>query len=175
VAPNGIELHPVVNIVLNSNPNPTPDFSITTSPTSVLLNAGTSVNVSVSIAALAGFNSPVSLSVSGAPPGITATFNPSTVAPNGTGTLALAADPSLLPGNYSLVVNGSGGGTSHTAALQECLRMFSPGGRSYSVAVHRGPPIENAIHAVWCLTTQAVSFCGAFYSIYDVGHSSQSS
>src|SRR5260370_36623939 len=116
VAPNGIELHPVTNIVFgNSNLNP--DFSIATSPTSVLLNTGTSANVSVSLTAVAGFNSPVSLSVSGAPPGITAAFNPSTVTPTGTGTLVLAADPSVLPGNYSLVVNGSGGGNAHSAAL----------------------------------------------------------
>jgi hypothetical protein len=117
VAPNGIELHPVLDIVFNPNSNPNPDFALTTSPTSVLLNTGTSANVSVSLTALAGFNSPVSLSVSGAPPGITATFNPSTVTPPGTGTLLLAADASVSPGNYSLVVNGSGGGNSHSAAL----------------------------------------------------------
>jgi hypothetical protein len=134
VAPNGIELHPVTNILFgNSNPNP--DFSITTSPTSVLLNTGTSANVSVSLTAVAGFNSPVSLSVSGAPPGITATFNPSTVTPTGTGTLALAADPSVLPGNYSLVVNGSGGGNSHSAALNVTVATTAPGDFAVSTGI----------------------------------------
>ena len=147
VAPNGIEIHPVTNIVFgNSNPNP--DFSITTSPTSVMLNTGTSANVSVSLTAVAGFNSPVSLSVSGAPPGITATFNPSTVTPTGTGTLALAADPSVLPGNYSLVVNGSGGSNSHSAALNVTVATTAPG--DFAVSTGIGMPSGGSASAtVW--------------------------
>jgi hypothetical protein len=135
VAPNGIELHPVLNIVFNPNSNPNPDFSITTSPTSALLNAGTSANLSVSLTALAGFNAPVSLSVSGAPPGITATFNPSTVTPTGTGTLVLAADASVSPGNYSLVVNGSGGGNSHSAAVNLTVATTGPSDFAVSTAI----------------------------------------
>jgi hypothetical protein len=148
VAPNGIELHPVLNVVFNPNSNPNPDFSITTSPPSVLLNTGTSANVSVSLTALAGFNSPVSLSVSGAPPGITATFNPSTVTPTGTGTLVLAADASVSPGNYSLVVNGSGGGNSHSAAVNVTVATTGPG--DFSVSTGLGMlPGASASAMVW--------------------------
>jgi hypothetical protein len=148
VAPNGIELHPVLNIVFNSNSNPNPDFSITSSPPSVLLNTGTSANVSVSLTALAGFNSPVSLSVSGAPPGITATFNPSMVTPTGTGMLVLAADASVSPGNYSLVVNGSGGGNSHSVAVNVTVATTGPG--DFSVSTGLGMlPGASASAMVW--------------------------
>jgi hypothetical protein len=147
VAPNGIELHPVLDILFNAN-NLSPDFSITTSPTSVMLNTGTSASVSVSLTALAGFNSPVSLSVSGAPPGITATFNPSTVTPTGTGTLVLAADASVSPGNYSLVVNGSGWGKSHSAAANVTVATTGPG--DFAVSTGLGIlPGASASATVW--------------------------
>ena len=147
VAPNGIEIHPVTNIVFGNSP-PNPDFSITTSPTSVLLNTGTSASVSVSLNGLAGFNSPVSLSVSGAPSGITATFNPSTVTPTGTGTLMLAADRSVLPGNYSLVVSGSGGGNSHSAAINVTVATTPPG--DFAVSTGLGMlPGGSASGTVW--------------------------
>ena len=146
VAPNGIEIHPVTNIVFGNSP-PNPDFSITTSPTSVLLNTGTSASVSVSLTALAGFNSPVSLSISGAPTGITATFNPSTVMPPGTGMLMLAADASVLPGNSSLLVNGSGGGNSHSAAINVTVAT-APG--DFAVSTGIGMPSGGSASAtVW--------------------------
>ena len=154
VAPNGIELHPVLDILFNAN-NPSPDFSITTSPTSVMLNTGTSTNVSVSLTALAGFNSPVSLSVSGAPPGITATFNPSTVSPTGTGTLVLAADASVSPGNYSLVVNGSEGGKSHSAAVNVTVATTGPGDFAVSTGLAMLPG-ASASATVW--TSVSVGF-----------------
>ncbi len=147
LAPNGIEIHPVTNIVFG-NVNPTPDFSIATSPTSVLLNGGNSASVSVSLAAEAGFNSPVSLSVSGAPPGITATFDTSTLTPTGTATLTLAADPSVLPGNYSLVVNGTGGGTSHSAAINVTVATTGPG--DFALSTGLGMPAGGSASAtVW--------------------------
>ena len=148
VAPNGIEIHPVTNIVFNGNSNPNPDFSITTTPTSVLLNAGTSASVSVLVTELAGSNSPVSLSLSGAPAGITATFNPSTVTATGTGTLMLGADASVLPGNYSLLVNGSGGGNSHSAAINVTVATTAPGGFAVSTGIGMSPG-TSASATVW--------------------------
>jgi hypothetical protein len=147
VAPNGIEIHPVTNIVFGNSP-PSPDFSIATSPTSVLLSTGTSASVSVLLTAVAGFNSPVSLSVSGAPPGITATFSPSTVTPPGAGTLMLAADASVLPGNYSLVVNGSGGGNSHSAAINMTVATTAPGDFAVSTGIGMSPG-TSASATVW--------------------------
>ena len=147
VAANGIEIHPVTNIVFGNSP-PNPDFSIATSPTSVMLNTGTSASVSVLLTALAGFNSPVSLSVSGAPPGMTATFNPSTVTPTETGTLVLAADPSVSPGNYSLVVSGSGGGNSHSAAINVTVATAGPGDFAVSTGIGMSPG-TSASATVW--------------------------
>ena len=68
VAPNGIELHPILDIVFN----PTTDFTISGSPTSMSLVQGTSGNSTITTSVSGGFNSAISLSASGLPSGATA-------------------------------------------------------------------------------------------------------
>src|SRR5436305_5589542 len=63
VAPNGIELHSVLSIVFN----PTSDFSISASPSSVSAVQGSSATTTVSTSISGSFNSAVSLSASGLP------------------------------------------------------------------------------------------------------------
>src|SRR5258708_20827972 len=57
VAPNGIELHPVLNIVFN--PGTTPDFSLSASPTSLSVTHGSSGNTALTTSVTAGlYHSP---------------------------------------------------------------------------------------------------------------------
>src|SRR5215469_14093609 len=77
-APNQIELHPVLNIVFN--PGTSADFSLSASPTSLSVNQGSSGSTAISTSVSGGFNSAVSLSVSGLPSGVTASFNPTSIA-----------------------------------------------------------------------------------------------
>jgi hypothetical protein len=116
VAPNGIELHPVLSIVFN--PTNTPDFSISASPSSVSAVTGGSVNTTVSTTVSGGFNSAVSLSASGLPAGATATFTPTSIAAPGSGssTLKLSAGTAAA-GTYTVTVTGSGGGKTHTTTV----------------------------------------------------------
>src|SRR4051812_7571261 len=78
VAPNGIEIHPVLSIVFN--PSTSPDFTLSASPGAVSAAQGGSVNTTISTAVSGGFNSAVSLSASGLPSGATATFTPASIA-----------------------------------------------------------------------------------------------
>jgi hypothetical protein len=116
VAPNGIEIHPILDIVFN--PTTTPDFTIAASPTAVSAAQGGSVNTTVTTAVSGGFNSAVSLSVSGLPTGASATFTPTSIAAPGSGsaTLKLTAGTAAT-GTYNLTVTGTGGGKTHTAAV----------------------------------------------------------
>jgi hypothetical protein len=124
VAPNGIEIHPILDIVFN--PTSTPDFTIAASPASVSAAPGSSANTTVTTAVSGGFNSAVALSVSGLPTGASATFTPTSIAAPGSGssTLKLTAGTAAT-GTYNLTVTGTGGGKTHTAAVSFTITATS--------------------------------------------------
>ncbi len=116
VAPNGIEIHAVLDIIFN--PSSSPDFSISASPSSVSAVQGTSATTTVSTAVSGGFNSAVSLSASGLPAGATATFSPTSIGAPGSGssTLTLAAGTAAA-GTYTVTITGTGGGKTHSTTV----------------------------------------------------------
>jgi|HubBroStandDraft_3_1064219.scaffolds.fasta_scaffold33837_2 hypothetical protein len=116
VAPNGIELHPVLDIVFNPSSNP--DFSLSVSPASVSAVQGSAATTAATTAVSGGFNSAVSLSASGVPAGASASFNPTTIQAPGAGssTLTLSAG-SAAAGTYTVTVTGTGGGKTHQATV----------------------------------------------------------
>ena len=78
-APNGIELHPIIDITFDLT------FTLSASPQTLTINQGTSGS-SVITSNLSGpFNSSVALSVSGLPSGATANFSPSSISAPGSG------------------------------------------------------------------------------------------
>src|SRR5438045_867687 len=76
-APNQIELHPILDIIFN--PSTTPAFSLSASPASLSVTQGSSGSTTVSTSISGGFNSAVSLSASGLPAGVTASFSPASI------------------------------------------------------------------------------------------------
>src|SRR5216683_3051804 len=86
-APNQIELHPVLNVIFN--PSTTPDFSLAASPATLSVTQGNSGATTISTGVSGGFNSAISLSVSGLPAGVTASFNPSSILAPGSGSSTL--------------------------------------------------------------------------------------
>jgi len=116
VAPNGIELHAVLNIVFN--PTNTPDFSISASPGSVSAVQGGTATTTVSTSVSGGFNSAVSLSASGLPSGASASFSPTSIGAPGSGssTLTLSAGTAAA-GTYTVTVTGTGGGKTHSTTV----------------------------------------------------------
>src|SRR6266851_7143437 len=130
VAPNGIELHPVIDIIFNPS---AADFALGVSPTSLSLPPGSSGSTTVSTTVSGSFNSSVALSVSGLPPGASASFSPTSIpAPgSGTSTLSVTAGSTTAAGTYSLTVTGSGGTQTHTAALGLVVTAVSGGGAAY--------------------------------------------
>ena len=109
-------------------PAPPPDFSLAANPTSIALTAGGSAgSSSVSVSPLNGFNSDVTLIVSGVPSGASASFNPQTVSGgSGSSSLSVQAGTTATPGNYTLTVTASGGGVSHTASVSLSIAKAAP-------------------------------------------------
>ncbi|HET6842104.1 MAG TPA: hypothetical protein VFK06_10510 [Candidatus Angelobacter sp.] len=116
-APNQIELHPVLDIIFN--PSTTANFSLAASPTSLSVTQGQSGSTTITTGVTGGFNSAVSLSASGLPAGVTASFTPSSIAAPGGGnsTLKFTASSTAATGTSSVTVTATGGGVTHTTTV----------------------------------------------------------
>jgi len=94
-----------------------PNFSISTNPTSLTLTQGNQGTSTVTVTSQNGFNSAVSLAVSGCPTGASCSFNPASVTPpsNGSATSILAVNAgTATPNTYMLTITGNSGSLSHS-------------------------------------------------------------
>ena len=93
-------------------------FSLSASPVQETVTAGASTHYSITVTPSNGFNQPVTLSVSGLPTGATGSFNTDPV-PGGIGssTLLVQTASTMLVGNSTLTVTGTGGGQTQMLSL----------------------------------------------------------
>jgi hypothetical protein len=135
VAPNGIEIHAVLDIIFNPTAS---DFSVSSSPTAVSVAQGNSANTTISTSGSGGFNSSVSLTASGLPTGASATFTPSSIAAPGSGssTMTIATSSSTPTGSYTITVTATGGGKTHTTTIT--LNVTTGGGGSTQLLLNPG-------------------------------------
>jgi polygalacturonase/uncharacterized membrane protein len=89
------------------------DFSVSASPSSQSVDSGNSISYSVSVAGTGGFAGAVMLSVTGLPPGGTASFSPTSVAGSGTSSMTIDGE-NLSTGSYLLTITGTSGSLSHS-------------------------------------------------------------
>jgi hypothetical protein len=150
VAPNGIEIHAVLDILFN----PTTDFAVSAAPTAVSVAQGTSANTTISTSVSGGFNSAVSLSASGLPSGASATFTPSSIAAPGSGSsiLTLTAGSTTPTGSYTVTVTATGGGKTHTTTVS--MTVTSGGGGSQQLLAN--PGFESGSTS-WTATTSVIT------------------
>lgn len=99
-------------------------FTVSVSPASRNIAPGTSTTYTVTVAARAGFTSPVELAVTGLPTGATASFSPSSLPGGGTSTLTVTTSASSPLGSSALTVSGTGGG--HQATATATLTLAQP-------------------------------------------------
>jgi hypothetical protein len=156
VAPNGIELHPVLDVIFNPGTQ-TPDFAITASPTTVSVAQGGTKTTTVSTTVSGGFNSAVSLSASGLPAGVTASFSPTSIAAPGSGssTLTFTASSTATTGTSTVTINASGGGVSHSTTIS--LTVSTSGGTTTQILGNPGFENGSANTAPWTLTSGVIN------------------
>jgi len=113
IAPNAIELHPIIDIIFN------PYFTISSSAQSMTIARGGAGTSTITSTLSGSFNASVSLSATGLPSGATVSFSPSSFgAPgNGTSTLTITSATSTPPGTYNVTVTGAGGGQTHSTQI----------------------------------------------------------
>jgi hypothetical protein len=101
--------------------DPSPDFTISASPTPLTVSDGNLITTVVTVTPLNGFNSVVTLSCSGLPAGISCSFAPATVTPNGgTQTPEGGTASSILT-----ITAASGGATASNSGSRPFLPLTS--------------------------------------------------
>jgi Protein of unknown function (DUF4038)/IPT/TIG domain/Putative collagen-binding domain of a collagenase len=109
----GVQQHTTVTLMVTATPN----FTLSASPASLNVAQGNQGTSTITTTISSGFNSGISLSASGMPSGMTATFNPATIpAPGaGTSTMTITVGSNTATGTYPITVTGSSGGVQqHT-------------------------------------------------------------
>jgi subtilase family serine protease len=124
-------------IALTVNSTASPNFSVSASPTSVSIPQGGSGTSTITVTSTGGFNSATTLSASGLPSGVTATFstNPVTPPANGsaTSTLTLTASSSATVGTATITITGTSGSTSHSTTIS--LTVTSSGTANFTMSL----------------------------------------
>ncbi len=131
-----------------SAPAPTPALALTLSGAVATLAKGGSVTLTVKTSGSNGFSSPVALSISGLPSGLTAIFTPATIGSPGSGNskLKLTASSTMTAGTATLTVTATGGGLVKTATIAESMPGLTVIATPTSPSLKRGGTLQINIH-----------------------------
>jgi serine protease len=97
------------------------DFTIGASPTSASVRRGAAAKFTVATKAINASQS-VTLSASGLPAGVTASFNPVTVTTGHSSALTLATSSHAPTGTFTITIKGTGTSATHTATVTLVIR-----------------------------------------------------
>jgi len=95
-----------------------PDFTIESSTSALLLQQGRTGSLAVTILSLRGFNQRVNLTAINPPTGVTVLFTPASFVPSGTATMNVAASDNAQLGNFTVTILAVSGEVSHKASFQ---------------------------------------------------------
>jgi kumamolisin len=96
-----------------------PAFTLSASPSSLSVTAGSSGSSIITTTVSGGFNSAVALSASGTPSGVTVGFNPASIGAPGSGSApaTFTVASTTAPGTYNITITGTGGGLTQTTTV----------------------------------------------------------
>ncbi len=103
-----------LTLYLTVNPG---DFGVSVSPAVLNVPVGGSAPFAVTITGVNGFSSSVNLEALGVPAGVSAVFDPPSVAGSGNSNLTFLVAPTAAWGDYSVTVQATSGKLLHTAML----------------------------------------------------------
>ncbi len=106
------------------------DYSLSASPASVTVTQGNGGTSTITVTPTNGFTGSVSLSASGLPAGVTASFNPAST--TSTSTLTLTASSTATTGPATVTITGTSGTLSHTTTIS--LTVNAPAQPDYTLS-----------------------------------------
>jgi pseudomonalisin len=115
----GVSPSPAVVVTVNVG-----GFALTSGSNSVTVVRGKTNSLQLHTAVTFGFSSPVALSLTGLPKGVTATFSPATITnpASGASTLTFAASSSATVGTQSVTITATSGSLSQTARISLAIQ-----------------------------------------------------
>jgi hypothetical protein len=143
---------------------PNPDFTVGVgAPSVTVVRGGAAAGTTVTVTRLNGFTGTVALGATGAPTGVSAAFNPtSVVAPATTSALSFTASATAALGTTSVTVTGTNGALVRTTPISVIVvdapqPNFSLAASPGSVTANRGGPAASSTITV----TRLNGFTGA--------------
>lgn len=154
LAPNGIELHPIIDIIFN------PYFSLASSVSSMTVGQGGTGSSTITSTLSGSFNSAIALSASGLPVGTTASFSPSSIAAPGAGSasMTISVGAATPVGSYNLIVTGTGGGQTHSTTFN--LTVTTGGGTTQQLLGNTGFENGSSSPAPWTVSAGVIDNSG---------------
>jgi len=121
-----------------------PGFGLTSSVAKLTEVQGSTGTVSITSTATNGFDSAISLSVTGQPAGVTVTFSPASITGSGNSTMTVAVGASAAVGTYHLTVTGTSGSINESVSIALSVTKAAPdytiSASPTSISVERGTP-----------------------------------
>jgi len=99
----------------SSPPSTAPSYTLSASPTSLTITQGGNATSAISVTPQNGFSGSVSLSASGLPSGVTASFGPNPTTT--TSTLTLTAGSAATTGTVTVTITGTSGTLTNTTTI----------------------------------------------------------
>ena len=106
-----------VNRAIRACGAPTPDFSLSASPSSQTVSPGASTTYTVTVTPSGGFSGTVTFSASGLPAGAGASFIPTSVTTSGSSTMTVTTSSATPTGTFPLTITGTSGSLIHTTTV----------------------------------------------------------
>jgi len=110
---NGTLVKTTIVTITVTTPPSQGDFSIQSSVASIIVEVGESGSVTVNVLPLNGFSGLVVFYAGGLPANVGAAFSPTTISGSGSSTLTFAIAGNAVSGDYTIIINGTSGSTSH--------------------------------------------------------------
>ncbi len=101
-----------------------PDFSISASPSSMMVGSGSQGTSRITITTLNGFKGTVSLTASTSGGGLTATTSPSQITNSGTSTLTIKVPSTTRSGTFTVTVTATSGALTHSTTITVTVNRF---------------------------------------------------
>jgi len=156
-SPNGSAL---ITLLAGSSSS-TPSFTLSASPASVSITQGGAAGTStISVTDIDGFSGSVTLSASGLPSGVTASFgtNPTT----GTSVLTLSASSTAATGTSNVTITGTSGSLSATTTVSLTVNPASSGNANFTMSL--SPSSFTVLDRQTVKTTLTLTSVGGFDS-----------
>jgi regulation of enolase protein 1 (concanavalin A-like superfamily) len=136
--------------------NPQGNYTLSASPKNLTILRGASGTSTITVTPQNGFNSKVSLSATGLPSGVTASFNPTSTA--STSKLTLTASNTAATGTATVTVTGMSGGLTNTTTVS--LTVNSQGSYTLSASPNSLTILRGASGASTITVTPQNGFTG---------------